>query len=139
MSPNHERAPVMFVGVGKFLMASKICFIGLIPDWVSVKPAKSTSSSAKQNFLGLNTMPLLLHIVIYSTVCQNAPSMLISHRRESSIHLAFLLTSIVMLSKALVYPSPAAWKPCGELRYLYLPHSVMNVVASLADGANDNE
>ena len=38
-----------------------------------------------------------------------------------------------------VYASPAAMKPWGSLRYLYQPHSVMNVVSGLLCSSSSME
>ena len=51
--PNHEQVPVMSVGVGKFLMASKSFGDGVIPVRVIVSPVNVIVSGRIQIFLSL--------------------------------------------------------------------------------------
>lgn len=70
-SPNQDLMPVIFVGVGKWRIASVILFVGLILSSVTKNPANSTSISAKWNLSELNTIPLSAQWLMYSTVCLN--------------------------------------------------------------------
>lgn len=71
---------------------------------------------------------------MYLMVCQNDDAISLSHNIESSTHRSTRGKSCVISSNRLVYPSLDAWKSWGARRYLYLPHSVINVVASRASG-----
>ena len=61
--PNHERAPVISVGLGKSLMAVRIFSDGAVPVGVIESPAKSTVLRQNLNFDSYSTMPLLAHSV----------------------------------------------------------------------------
>ena len=61
--PNHEQVPVMSVGVGKFLMASKSFGDGVIPVRVIVSPVNVTVSRQNSNFSEFKTIPFLYRVL----------------------------------------------------------------------------
>ena len=60
-SPNHDHAPVMFVGVWKPVMAGRMLSDGDTPYRVIFNPAKSILSLQNLNFFSLITMPFSAH------------------------------------------------------------------------------
>ena len=56
-SPNQERMSVVFVGVGKFRMASRYLLLGRTLSGVISKPVNSTVSDPKTNLSGFSVMP----------------------------------------------------------------------------------
>ena len=91
-SPNHALMSVMLVGVGKSVMACMYLSAGLTSNGVTVKPAKSTLSSAKRNFRGFRVIPFTAQMWSHSVAWWNASVMLSDQSSASSMHLVFDLT-----------------------------------------------
>ena len=63
MSPNHDRAPVISDGWGKFWIALRMVSVGETPLGVTLSPAKATVSLQNWNFDSFITMSFLAHKV----------------------------------------------------------------------------
>ena len=138
-SPNQDLMPVMSLGRGKSLTAWTKSVPGFTSSLVTRKPRKSISSCANWNFSLLKMIPARPHLVMNSQVLSKHPWMVSSHSAVSSMHLVWLLMPSVIASNLLVYPSPAAMKPCGAVRYRYRPHGVMTFVLSTSAGSMGTE
>ena len=93
---------MMDLGVGKSAMARVYFSHGLTSDIVMVKPAKSTTSMAKENFFGLSMMPCLPQMSSQATAWKKASCRVSAHSRVSSMHLVLSLKSDTISSYRLV-------------------------------------
>ena len=93
---------VLFLGTGKFLIASVRWGMGFTVSSPMTNPDQETSFKQNWNFSGFCWIPFLPISVRYSAVCLKFADISVFQRRLSSTCLILSLTSLVILSNLLL-------------------------------------
>ena len=131
--------PVISRGWGKSCIASRKVGEGRTESDVISNPRNSTSFSPNLNFFLLKMIPCDEQSVRYWQVLKKISSSVESHSNVSSTHLVKFPNPATILSYLLVYPSPDARNPWGEVRYWYSPKGVTKRVKGLSSSARGTE